>query len=244
MLSVVPAIAIHLGTGNILLLLSVLVLFAIIISRLGAKYGVPGMLLFLIIGMLAGPDGLGVEIADHELAEFLGHLGITIILLSGGLETSLKETRPVMGRGLMLSTVGLAVTVLTTGLFARFVLGDHIGEAGKSLLGCFLVAAVLSSTDSPSVFSVLRSKRLSLRENLDPMLELESGSNDPTAYSLTLILVKIMTETENGKVMEPTEIYSLKLDTGLLIITNISFRYSEVSKEVRDLAVEGYLFLP
>lgn len=198
MLSVVPAIAIHLGTGNILLLLSVLVLFAIIISRLGAKYGVPGMLLFLIIGMLAGPDGLGVEIADHELAEFLGHLGITIILLSGGLETSLKETRPVMGRGLMLSTVGLAVTVLTTGLFARFVLGDHIGEAGKSLLGCFLVAAVLSSTDSPSVFSVLRSKRLSLRENLDPMLELESGSNDPTAYSLTLILVKIMTDA--GKI--------------------------------------------
>jgi len=85
MLSVLPAIAIHLGTGNILLLLSVLVLAAILISRLGAKYGVPGMLLFLILGMLAGPDGLGVEIGNHELAEFLGHLGITVILLSGGL---------------------------------------------------------------------------------------------------------------------------------------------------------------
>ena len=191
MLSVLPAIAIHLGTGNILLLLSILVLFAIVISRLGARYGVPGMLLFLIIGMAAGPDGLGVEVGNHELAEFLGHLGITIIILAGGLETSLKETRPVMKRGLMLSTVGLLVTVLSTGFFIYFVLGDRVGSAGATLLGCFLIAAVLSSTDSPTVFSVLRSKHLHLRENLDPVLELESGSNDPMAYSLTLILVKI-----------------------------------------------------
>ena len=195
MLSVLPAIAIHLGTGNILLLLSVLVLAAILISRLGAKYGVPGMLLFLIIGMLAGPDGLGVEIENHELAEFLGHLGITVIILSGGLQTSLKETRPVMRRGILLSTVGLVVTSLTTGLFIFHVLGDRVGGAGATLLGCFLMAAVLSSTDSPSVFSVLRSKRLHLRENLDPVLELESGSNDPMAYSLTLILVKIITDS-------------------------------------------------
>ena len=193
MLSILPAIAIHLGTGNILLLLSVLVLAAILISRLGAKYGVPGMLLFLILGMLAGPDGLGVEIQNHELAEFLGHLGITIILLSGGLETSLHETRPVMKQGIILSVLGLVVTVLSTGFFIYFVLGSRVGSAGASLLGCFLIAAILSSTDSPSVFSVLRSKRLHLRENLDPVLELESGSNDPMAYSLTLILVAVIT---------------------------------------------------
>ena len=192
---VLPAIAIHLGTGNILLLLSVMVLAAILISRLGAKYGVPGMLLFLILGMLAGPDGLGVEIGNHELAEFLGHLGITVILLSGGLETSLRETRPVMKQGLILSTLGLVVTVLSTGCFVYFVLGARAGSAGLSLLGCLLIAAILSSTDSPSVFSVLRSKRLHLRENLDPILELESGSNDPMAYSLTLTLVAIITGT-------------------------------------------------
>ena len=195
MLSVLPAIAIHLGTGNILLLLSVLVLAAILISRLGAKYGVPGMLLFLILGMLAGPDGLGVEIGNHELAEFLGHLGITVILLSGGLETSLHETRPVMKQGLILSVLGLVMTVLSTGFFIYFVLGSRVGSAGASLLGCFLIAAILSSTDSPSVFSVLRSKRLHLRENLDPILELESGSNDPMAYSLTLTLVAVITGT-------------------------------------------------
>jgi cell volume regulation protein A len=121
-----PAISIHLGTGNLLLLLSVMVLAAILISRLGAKYGVPGMLLFLLIGMAAGQDGLGVEIGNHELAEFICHLGMTIILLSGGLETSLKETRPVMKRGLMLTTVGLAVTVVATGFFIYFVLGNRL----------------------------------------------------------------------------------------------------------------------
>ena len=189
-----PAISIHLGTGNLLFLLSVMVLAAILISRLGAKYGVPGMLLFLLIGMAAGQDGLGVEVGNHELAEFICHLGMTIILLSGGLETSLKETRPVMKRGLMLTTVGLAVTVVATGFFIYFVLGNRLGGAGATLLGCFLIAAILSSTDSPSVFSVLRSKRLYLREKLDPTLELESGSNDPMAYSLTLILIKIITD--------------------------------------------------
>jgi len=87
------------------------------------------------------------------------------------------------------------MTVLSTGFFIYFVLGSRVGSAGASLLGCFLIAAILSSTDSPSVFSVLRSKRLHLRENLDPILELESGSNDPMAYSLTLTLVAVITGT-------------------------------------------------
>ena len=196
MLTVLPAVAIHLGTGNILLLLSLLVLAAILISRLGAKYGVPGMLLFLVIGMLAGRDGLGIEIQNHELAEFLGHLGVTIILLSSGLETSFAHIRPVMKKGLTLSTLGVVVTVLAMGFFIYFVLGDRVGAAGTTLLGCFLIACILSSTDSPSVFSVLRSKRLHLREELDPLLELESGSNDPTAYALTLLLVQVITSSD------------------------------------------------
>ncbi len=196
MLSILPAIAIKLDTGNILLLLSVLVLAAILISRLGAKYGVPGMLLFLIIGMVAGPDGIGIEVRNHELAEFLGHLGVTVILLSSGLETSLAHTKSVMKQGLTLSTLGLLLTVLATGLFLFFVLGDRIGAAGKTVLGCLLLACILASTDSPSVFSVLRSKRMHLRENLDPLLELESGSNDPTAFALTLLLVPIITSAD------------------------------------------------
>jgi len=196
MLTVLPSIAIHLETGNILLLLSILVLAAILISRLGAKFGVPAMLLFLIVGMVAGPDGIGIEISNHELAEFLGHLGITIILLSGGLGTSLEETRPVMKKGIVLSAVGLSVTVLAVGFFIFHVLGDRVGGIGSTLLGCFLIGSVLSSTDSPSVFSVLRSRRLHLRENLDPVLELESGGNDPMAYTLTILLIQIITSVD------------------------------------------------
>ena len=190
-----PAIAIHLGTGNILLLISLLVLVAILISRLGARFGVPGMLLFLIVGMLAGPDGLGIEITNHELGEFLGHLGITIILLSGGLSTSYVEARPVLKKGLSLSTLGLFITALATGFFIFYVLGDRVGQAGSTLLGCFLMAAVMSSTDSPTVFSVLRSRRIHLRQHLDPVLELESGTNDPMGYTLTLLLVAIINST-------------------------------------------------
>ena len=204
---ILPAIAIHLETGNVLLFFSFLVLVAILISRLGAKFGVPAMLLFLLIGMAAGPDGLGVEIKNHELAEFLGHLGITFIILSGGLRTSLEETRPVMARGLMLSTVGLAVTTLATGFFIYLILGERIGGAGVTLLGCFLLAAILSSTDSPSVFSVLRSKRLTLRENLDPVLELESGSNDPMAYTLTLVLVSVITSADHSGLAGSSWVY-------------------------------------
>ena len=96
-----------------------------------------------------------------------------------------------------LITAGLAVTSLATGFFIYFVLGARIGGAGLTLLGCFLLAVILSSTDSPSVFSVLRSKRLTLRENLDPVLELESGSNDPMAYTLTLILVSVVTSSDH-----------------------------------------------
>lgn len=193
--AIIP-LAIHLEVGNVILLLSVLVLGAILISRLGAKYGVPGMLLFLILGMLAGADGLGIEIHNQELTEFLCHLGMTIILLSGGLQTDMKHTRHIMGKGLALSIGGLIITVLATGAFIYFVLGDSVGSTGATLLGCLLIAAVLSSTDSPSVFSVLRSKRMHLRENLDHVLELESGSNDPIAYSLTAILIEVITSSE------------------------------------------------
>lgn len=191
-----PAIAIHLTTGNILLLVSLLVLVAILISRLGARFGVPGMLLFLIVGMLAGPDGAGIEVNNHELAEFLGHLGITVILLAGGLETHFAEVRPVLKKGLSLSTLGLFVTALTTGFFIFYVLGDRVGGAGATLLGCFLISAVLSSTDSPSVFSVLRSRRMHLRHHLDPVLELESGTNDPMGYTLTVLLVAVITSSD------------------------------------------------
>lgn len=189
--------AINLSTGNIILLVSLLMFVAILLSKVGTKFGVPSMLLFLLIGMVAGQDGIGIHVNNLKVAEFMGHLAMTIILLSGGLETSLDETRPIIKKGISISTLGVFMTILITGTFIWLVLGEKIGGAGKSLIGCFLLATVLSSTDSASVFSILRGRRLSLRENLGPLLELESGSNDPMAYVLTILLVQIMESLEN-----------------------------------------------
>ena len=188
---------IDISSGNLILLVSLLMIVAILMTKVGTKFGVPTMLLFLIIGMVAGEDGIGVNIDNLKVAEFMGHLAMTIILLSGGLETSLEETRPIIRKGISMSTLGVFLTIMITGSFIWFVLGDRIGGAGKSLMGCFLLATVLSSTDSASVFSILHNKRLTLRENLGPLLELESGSNDPMAYVLTILFVQIMESLES-----------------------------------------------
>ena len=181
--------SVNLLSENLLLLCSILIFVAILVTKLGSRFGVPSLLLFLLLGMAVGADGLGLHFDDYEVAESIGHFAMTIILFSAGLETSLKETRPVFRQGTLLSTLGVLLTVILTGLFIWQV----PGKAGNSsLLVCMLLAAVMGSTDSASVFSVLRGKKLHLRENLAPMLELESGSNDPMAYTLTIILVKIL----------------------------------------------------
>ena len=184
--------SIDLSSGNLILLVSLLMFVAILMAKVGTRFGVPTMLLFLILGMLAGQDGLGIKIDKLGAAEFLGHLAMTIILLTGGLETSIAETRPIFRKGVTISTLGVFLTIIVTGLFIFYVFGSRIGGAGSSIMGCLLLAAVMSSTDSASVFSILRNSRLSLREHLGPLLELESGSNDPMAYVLTILLVNIM----------------------------------------------------
>ena len=165
---------IDISSGNLILLVSFLMFVAILMAKVGTKFGVPTMLLFLILGMLAGEDGLGIRIDEPRVGEFLGHLAMTIILLTGGLETSMAETKPIIRKGISVSTLGVFITILVTGLFIFYAFGDKIGGAGASILGCMLLAAVMSSTDSASVFSILRTKRLTLRENLGPLLELES----------------------------------------------------------------------
>ena len=190
--------SVNLMSDHLLLLASVLVFFAILITKVGARFGAPSLLLFLLLGMLVGADGLGVKFEDYHVAESIGHFAMTIILFTGGLETSMHETKPVMKQGILLSTLGVFLTSLLTASFIYFVAGKWVGPLGASFLGCFLLSAVMSSTDSASVFSVLRGKRTHLRENLSPMLELESGSNDPMAYVLTIILVQVLSSTHHS----------------------------------------------
>ena len=177
--------AVDLMSENLLLLVSVMIVAAAFVGKAGSRLGTPSLLLFLVLGMLAGPDVLGVHIEDAHFAESVGHFAMGVILFTAGLETSLPKTKPVLRQGALLSTVGVLLTVLITGAFLCLW--------GIPPITAFLLAAILGSTDSASVFSVLKEKKLQLRENLAPMLELESGSNDPIALTLTVILVQFST---------------------------------------------------
>jgi potassium/hydrogen antiporter len=165
---------------NILLIGSLLLILSILASKTAGKAGIPVLLLFLGVGMIAGTDGIG-EIAfdDPAAAQFLGILALTYILFSGGLDTNWQTIKPVLRPGLMLSTVGVLLTAVTVGLFASWF-------AGLSWKEGLLLGAIVSSTDAAAVFSILRSKSIGLKGNLRPLLEFESGSNDPMAFFLTI----------------------------------------------------------
>lgn len=177
---------------HILVVASVLLLLSVLASKASAKLGIPALLLFLVLGMLAGSDGPGGIYFDNaHLAQSLGVVALALILFSGGLDTEWSSVRPVLWQALSLSTVGVLITTLLVGLFARMVLGF-------SLLEGVLLGAIVSSTDAAAVFSVLRARSVGLKGNVRALLELESGSNDPMAVFLTTGLIGIMTHTTHS----------------------------------------------
>ena len=178
--------------GNILLIGAVLIFCAIMISKTGYRFGIPTLLLFLLVGMGFGTDGLGLEFDSAEDAQFIGMIALSIILFTGGMDTKLRDIKPVMAQGMILSTVGVLLTTLLTGGFIFWLSGYSDMHIQMPMLTCLLLAATMSSTDSASVFNLLRSQKMNLKENLKPMLELESGSNDPMAYMLTIALIQVI----------------------------------------------------
>ena len=177
---------------NILLIGSVLIFSSIIISKTGYRFGIPTLLLFLLVGMLFGSDGLGLQFNSARDAQFIGMIALSIILFSGGMDTKFQDIKPVLKPGIVLSTVGVLLTTVLTGVFIYFLSGLTHTNIELTMMASLLLAATMSSTDSASVFSLLRSQRMNLKENLRPMLELESGSNDPMAYMLTIVLIQII----------------------------------------------------
>ena len=177
---------------NILLVGSGLILISILISKTGYRFGIPTLLLFLVVGMLFGSDGLGLQFNSVQDAQFIGMMALSIILFTGGMDTKFSDIRPVMTHGVILSTLGVVLTTALTGGFI-FLLSWWGGWGIEMpLLTCLLLAATMASTDSASVFSLLRSQNINLKQNLRPMLELESGSNDPMAYMLTVVIIQII----------------------------------------------------
>ncbi len=177
-------------TENILLIGSVLLFVSLIVGKTGYRFGVPALLLFLLVGMLFGSDGLGIQFDNPHYAQFIGMIALSIILFSGGMDTRIQEIKPIFREGILLATLGVFLTALITGFFIYWISRFTGQPVLLSIAESLLLASVMSSTDSASVFSILRSRKLHLKYNLRPMLELESGSNDPMAYLLTILFIE------------------------------------------------------
>ncbi len=175
---------------TLLLVVGVLLLCSVWASRASSRLGVPALVLFLVIGMLSGSDGPGGIAFDNPgLAQSLGVTALIFILFAGGLDTDWKLVRPVLGEGLLLANLGVAISACLVGVFAVYVLGFD------PLLG-LLFGAIVSSTDAAAVFSVVRERGVSLRNSMEPLLEMESGSNDPMAVFLTIGLTHLIVDAD------------------------------------------------
>jgi len=181
-----------------LLILSLLFFVSIFADKIGYKYGVPALLLFLVVGMFFGSHSMtgligmsGVQI-DIDTAQGLSTVAMCIILFTGGLETKLSDIKSVLAPGITLATLGVLITCVVTGAIIHLLFGWINAVASVSIWLALLMAATMSSTDSASVFSVLRTNGIGLKHNLRPLLELESGANDPMAYVLTTTLIGVV----------------------------------------------------
>ena len=179
---------------NVVLVGALLLFVAVMAGKVAYRFGAPALLLFLGVGMLFGLNFISYR--SVEMTQFVGMIALCIILFTGGMDTKFSEIKPIIGPGVVLATVGVVMTAFVLAGFVWLVapwLGIEIPFALALLL-----ASTMSSTDSASVFSILRSKKQGLKQNLRPLLELESGSNDPMAYMMTILLISIVSNTSSG----------------------------------------------
>lgn len=163
-----------------------IMLVCVFLNRVADRAGIPILLAFILLGMLFGSDGIWkIEFSDFRFAEQICSVALIFIMFYGGFGTNWRLAKPVAVEAAVLSTVGVALTAGITGLFCHLVLKMELMES-------FLLGSVISSTDAASVFSILRSKKLGLKDNTDSLLEMESGSNDPCSYMLTVVALTVM----------------------------------------------------
>ncbi|MGP1484669.1 MAG: potassium/proton antiporter [Campylobacter sp.] len=190
-----------------LLFSAILLIVSIVSSKISDKFGIPSLIVFLAVGMLAGSDGvLGIDFTNQKIAQDVGTIALIFILYAGGLDTNLKSIRPVMLNGIILATLGVVLTALVMACLVKFLLDFTWLEA-------FLLGAIISSTDAAAVFAILRAKGIFLKNNIGPLLELESGSNDPMAIFLTITIIQIITVATTP---DPVDVAVLLIEQFLL----------------------------
>lgn len=173
-----------------LLVWAALLILSVLASRAFGRFGIPALLVFIAIGMLAGSEGPGgIHFDNYFVAQSVGVVALVAILFDGGLRTEWNYVRPVLSVGIALSTVGVLLTALLTGAFARYLFSFSWEET-------LLLGSIVSSTDAAAVFSILRSRNATLKGKTQPLLELESGSNDPMAVFLTVGFIQLLNRPE------------------------------------------------
>ena len=199
---------------HFLLIGAILLFVAVLAGKVAYRFNAPALLLFLAVGLFFGYDIISFN--SPELTQFVGMISLCIILFSGGMDTKFSEIRPVLAEGITLATAGVLMTALLLGGFIYYV-APFLGVELSFPLA-LLLASTISSTDSASVFSILRTRRQGLKENLRPLLELESGSNDPMAYILVILMLKMLGGNgENVSLGAAVIMFILQMSLGALV---------------------------
>lgn len=205
-----------------ILLSAIVILSCVFLKRFTQRYGIPMLLAFIVLGLVFGTDGiLKIHFEDYGIVEKICSAALIFIMFYGGFGTNWKQARSVAVKSALLSTLGVGLTALLTGIFCHVIL--RIG-----LMESFLIGAVISSTDAASVFSILRSKKLGLKDHTDSMLELESGSNDPCSYMLTVIVLSVMGGGWNSTWNDSTD------DCGTVCVGNPVWGYNRLWRSLCD----------
>ena len=198
-----------LASDPLIFLGAALLLIGVLLSKTSSRFGVPSLLLFLLLGMLGGSEGLlGIEFEDFALAQRYGIVALAFILFSGGAGTAWRDIRPVLAPGVALATVGVLLSAVVLGSLAAVILG-------LPLLEGMLLGSIIASTDAAAVFSLLRSRGVSIAPRLRSLLELESGSNDPAAVFLTVGIITLIQSPDAG-LLTLVQLFVVQMGVGLL----------------------------
>lgn len=214
-----------------ILLVAAVILLCLSLNKMSNKLGIPMLLAYILLGMMFGTDGiLKIPFDNFTIAEQICTVSLIFIMFYGGFGTNWKQAKPVAGKAVLLSTVGVILTAVTTGAFCHFILKMDFWES-------MLIGSVISSTDAASVFSILRSRRLNLKNNTASMLEVESGSNDPCSYMLTVIILTIMSGELSGSSLV-VMIFS-QIIFGILVGVVVALAVAFILKKV-NFATDGF----
>lgn len=220
-----------------LLVCSAVIVLCILINRFLTRFGIPAVLIFIALGMVFGSEGLvKIPFDNFNVAEVICSTALIFIMFYGGFGTSFKEAKPIFPKAVLLATAGVVITAGLTGLFCYYVVGMSVKQG-------LLVGAVLSSTDAASVFSILRSQKLNLKDRTASLLEVESGSNDPFAYMLTIIILNWMEGgSQNIALLIAEEVgFGLIFGAGLGFLAVKILKYMEEAEGIETILMVAFV---